>query len=233
MGYEAIFQDGVLGASGVAVTSLTLNFTPSFPDSIGRHLFICIASWDQLATDAVVASVTVGGVAATLVRAANANVCSAIYRFKQPPKSTFAVVVNFNPSSLINCRVFVYEYEYVEPGTPVGVTDGATGTGTADTRVLNPIAGGVASLLLEHLAINCGTATTAGTIAAPFSTDDNVLVGTSPNRTRGMAGNAQLQTGPSVNAAISIAVSKPWAHVAVELMAERQFPLQSLVGMGV
>lgn len=227
MARELMFVDGVTLASGVNALTCTVNVTPGFPDSADRTLAIFIESCDRLGTDNSIVSVTVGGVAATLqAHEFNLTDC-ALYTFRAPPKTTFAVVVTFNAA--VDSRVGVYELEQNDP-VLIGQLQHATGSAASSTLTLNPVDGANSMLLMGEGLFIANTTNTA-TAQAPFASDDSSLIGVSPTRSRDSIASCQ-NAGPSVQAKYTHAAVRAYTHIAAEFRGANPLPQALLTGMG-
>lgn len=233
MAREQVFVDALSGATGAGVGSVTVTVTPAYPDSMNRVHVIAVSLVDQLDGDYGIASVTVGGVAATLLHSLSAVVVNlAVYAFRFPPKAAHNVVVTFNVST-VNARVYVYELEGVDPtlSTIYKLADTAVGTAASDQRALTGIQG-VTSVLIQANALWLSTLTTTATPTSPFASDDSTVAGSSPTRVRGSSSSCSNQAGPNVTPKYTYATSRAFRHAAYEFAGEPLFPLASLCGMG-
>lgn len=213
---------------------MTIVVTPSFPDSCDRYHFIAIGSCDPLGIDSTIASVTVGGQAATLIQnlGDSSGNTLALYGYRQPPRAAHNVVITFNNN--VNAFAIVNSYEQIDPQDGVGVIDATTGTtGASDTRTLT------SSDLATSLAVQCatlfgGTTNITLTAVSPFSNSGTAQVGSSPVRHRIAASVVGTSPGgASVSARYNFSTNpKPWAHIACEVKAARLQPMCSQLGMG-
>lgn len=234
MAREAAFFVESFTGTITAGNPITVVVTPSFPDSCDRYHFIAIGVCDPLAVDTTIASVTVGGQAATLIQnlADSVGNTFALYGYKQPPRAAHNVVVTFNNN--VNAFVIVNSFEQIDPQDGVGVLDATTGTtGASDTRTLT------SSDLATSLAVQCaclfgGATNVTLTPVSPFSSSGTGQVGASPFRFRVAASVVGTPPGgASASARYNFSTNpKPWAHIAVEVKAARLQPMCSQLGMG-
>lgn len=219
-------------ASALNAASITVTITPdtTWADRVNRWTIIGIGNYDTTATDNSIVSVTVGGVAATQIDFANGSIQYSFWRFKNPPKTSYNVVVTFTATTT-NGRMQVIEVSAVDPLVPIGLTAKVVAIGTHPTVTLNPTQG-VTSYVLSGIAVLNSSTTTACTVDAPFATWDAVAVGSSPNRTRFQIADDVGDAATNLTPGYTIAASKPHSMMAVEVMGETLFPQCSLVGMG-
>lgn len=213
----------------------TVPCTPSFPDSADRAHVIVVGTQDTAGFDSSIASVTVAGVAATLVKlqGLTSGALLAVYKFVQPPRGTHNVVVTLvEPNN--SAFVVVNSYEQMDPQDMEGALDFAVGTtGASDTRTLTS-SELATSYALQAVGLYGGATNTTVTPVAPFSNTGSAQVGLSPFRFRvGASSLAVPAGGASVSARYNFSTNpKPWAHIAVELKAARLLPLGASMGMG-
>ncbi len=229
----AFFVESFTG-SVTGANPLTVACTPSFPDSCDRLHAIVVGSCDPLGIDSTIASVTVGGQAATLVQTENDSSGNtlALYVYKQPPKGAHNVVVTFNNN--VNAYCVVNSFEQIDPGDGVGVMDHAHGTtGASDSRTLT------SGDWLKSLGVQCGAlfggvTNVTVTAVSPFSNSGTAQVGASPVRYR--VGSSIIGTSPggaSVTARYNFSTNpKPWSHIALELKAAKLLPQCASMDMG-
>lgn len=228
----AFFVESFTGSTSNS-NPLTVAVTPSFPDSCDRLHAIVIGSCDPLGIDSSIASVTVGGQAATLVQVQpeTSGNTLALYVYKQPPRGTHNVVVTFNQN--VNAFCVVNCFEEIDPHDGIGVVDGTVGTtGASDSRTLT------SSDWLTSLGIQCaglfgGVTNVSLTAVSPFSNTGTGQVGASPVRYRIAASVCTPPGGASVTARYNFSTNpKPWSHIALEVKAARLLPLAAMNGMG-
>jgi hypothetical protein len=234
MARDPVVLAGLTNAS-TSGAATTVNVTPSFPDTTRRCHIICVHNEDTTATDNSIASVTVGGVAATLLKAQGGQSDASIYAFPFPPKGTHAVVVT--PTQLATCvtRVSVYEFENIEPAPLAGQTAGNLGTATSGNSGALTSPDLATSDVVAALSVFFGTTVPAVSAATGTGMGQQATAsqGTSPFRVRHSSAVGQQPGGASVTPGFTWgATAKPWAIAAVELRGENLHPQACLSGMG-
>ena len=234
IGRELAFYVESFAATVTNSNPCTVSVVPTFPASCDRFHVITIGSCDPLGIDSTIASVTVGGQAATLVQTEpeSSGNTLAVYVYKQPPAGSHNVVVTFNAN--VNARVAVHSFEQIDPLDGVGALDHAAGTtGASDTRTLTS-SDWATSLALQVAGLFGGVTNVTVTPVSPFSNVDTQQVGSSPVRYR--LGASVVGTSPggaSVSARYNFSTNpKPWSHIALEVKAARILPQCATMGMG-
>lgn len=230
MALEQMWVDDVGGSGSIsALTTKTITIVPNYPHQPGRQVLITLAWVDINGTGAPITSVTVNGVAATLVCGIdNADISAAIYRCDNPPPGSYDVVATW--ADVVNGGMYVYQLEQADMSNPIKNSGTNSGTGTSSSIALGTVE--VEELAFSVFAqYNTNTTTTCGT-TAPFGADQNTNAGASPLRCRAISATA-LGTGASVTATHTPALSKKFAHAACVMRAANILPLRGIMGAGI
>jgi len=212
----------------------TVSVTPSWPDTARRCHIIVVHNEDTLGIDNSIASVTVGGVAATIVKYQAGTADVGIYKFEFPPKGTHSVVVTPTAASTCITRTSVYEIEGIEPGALGGAVDGGIGTATSASKTLtSPDL--TTSAIFEGLSVFFGTTVPAVSAATGTSMGQQATSsqGSSPARVRYSSAYGPQPGGASVTPGFTWgATAKPYALACAEFRGELLHPQACLSGMG-
>lgn len=230
MAREQMWVDDIAGSGSIsALTTKTLTIVPAFPHQPGRQLLILLAWLDIAGSGAPIDTLTVGGLPATLVCGIdNGDTSAAIYRFDNPPTSSYNIVATW--AATVNGGMYAYQLEQNDMSAPIKNSGTNSGTGTTSSIALGTVE--VEELAFSVFAMsNTNTTTTCGT-TAPFNVDQNVNAGASPFRCRAIASNAP-GTGASVTATHTPTLSKKFAHAACVMQAANILPLRGQMGAGV